>query len=174
MKLIIRAALPSDIGGIQRIYSHYVLNGLASFELRPPDEVEMLARWQLIKERGHPYLVVESEGALAGYAYASTYRRRPAYDYTLENSVYISHEYLGMGAGKRILDALVEKCTELGFRQLIAVIGDSNNYPSINLHLKCGFEKAGVLPSTGFKHGRWVDSVLMQCPLGDGDRTLPS
>ena len=174
MRLIIRAALHSDFGAIQRIYSHYVLNGLASFELIPPDQAELLGRWQLIKDRGHPYLVAELGGTLAAYAYASTYRQRPAYNYTLENSVYVSHEHLGQGVGKHILDALIEKCTNLGFRQMIAVIGDLNNHPSINLHLKCGFERVGVLPSTGLKHGRWVDSVLMQRSLGDGDKTLPS
>ena len=172
--MIIRTALPSDIGAIQSIYSHYVLNGLSSFELIPPDEAEMLTRWKLINGRGHPYLVAELGGTLAAYAYASTYRQRPAYDYTLENSVYVSHEHLGQGVGKHILDALIEKCSNLGFRQMIAVIGDSNNHPSINLHLKCGFERVGVLPSTGLKHGRWVDSVLMQRSLGDGDKTIPS
>ena len=174
MQLVIRTANQNDIEEIQRIYSYYVLNGFASFEIIPPDKLEMLNRWQLIKDHGHPYLVAEIQGVVTGYAYATTFRQRPAYDLTLENSVYVSSEYLERGIGVRLLNQLVEDCTDLGFRQMIAVIGDSGNYPSINLHHKCGFKKVGVLPSTGFKNGRWVDTVLMQLSIGDGDTTPPS
>ena len=173
MQIKVRTALQTDIGAIQGIYSHYVLNGLASFEITPPDESEMLARWRLIKDSSHPYLVAELEGAVAGYAYASTFRKRPAYKSTLENAVYVSHEHLGKGIGVNLLNKLIEECTNLGFRQLVAVIGDSNNHPSLSLHAKCGFEKVGLLPSTGFKHGQWIDTVLMQRSIGDGDKTPP-
>ena len=174
MQLIIRAAIREDIEAIQSIYSYYVLNGYASFEITPPDELEMLKRWRLIKDHGHPYLVAETEGVVAGYAYATTFRQRPAYNLTLENSVYVSTKHLKRGVGERLLNQLIEECTNLGFRQMIAVIGDSQNYPSINLHNRCGFEKVGVLPSTGFKHGRWVDTFLMQRPLGEGDKKPPT
>jgi len=173
MHIKVRTALQTDIGAIQSIYSHYVLNGLASFEITPPDEAEMLARWRLIRDSSHPYLVAELEGAVAGYAYASTFRKRPAYDHTLEDAVYVSPEHLEKGIGMRLLNKLIEECSNLGFRQMVAVIGDSSNHPSLSLHFKCGFEKVGLLPSTGFKHGRWVDTVLMQRPLGDGDKTSP-
>ena len=171
MQLIIRAATRMDIEAIQSIYSYYVLNGYASFEITPPDELEMLKRWQLIKDHDHPYLVAETEGVVAGYAYATTFRQRPAYNLTIENSVYVSTKHLKRGVGVRLLNQLIEECTNLGFRQMVAVIGDSQNHPSINLHNRCGFEKVGVLPSTGFKHGRWVDTVLMQRSIGDGDKT---
>jgi len=174
MQLIIRAAIREDIEAIQSIYSYYVLNGYASFEITPPDELEMLKRWRLIKDHGYPYLVAETEGVVTGYAYATTFRQRPAYNLTLENSVYVSTKHLKRGVGVRLLNQLIEECTNLGFRQMIAVIGDSENYPSINLHNRCGFEKVGVLPSTGFKHGRWVDTFLMQRPLGEGDKKPPT
>ena len=174
MQLIIRAAIREDIEAIQSIYSYYVLNGLASFEITPPDETEMLARWRLVRDLGHPYMVAETEGVVTGYAYATTFRQRPAYNFTLENSVYVSTKHLKRGVGVRLLNQLIEECTNLGFRQMIAVIGDSQNYPSINLHNRCGFEKVGVLPSTGFKHGRWVDTFLMQRPLGEGDKKPPT
>ena len=174
MQLIIRAAIRDDIEAIQSIYSYYVLNGLASFEITPPDETEMLARWRLVRDLGHPYLVAEFNDTLAGFSYASTFRKRPAYDHTLENAVYVSPEYLEKGIGVCLLNKLIEECIHLGFRQMIAVIGDSNNHPSLSLHTKCGFERVGILPSTGFKHGRWVDTVLMQRSIGDGDKTPPS
>ncbi len=170
---IIRSAVAADIAQIQAIYAHYVLNGLASFELEPPEQAEMESRWQLICQRQHPYLVAEVGGRIGGYAYASTYRQRPAYNYTLENSVYVSPDFLKRGLGRNLLMALIETCTEFGARQMIAVIGDSANHASINLHAKCGFEKVGMLPAVGFKHGRWVDSVIMQRGLGDADGTSP-
>ena len=174
MQLIIRAAIRKDIEAIQSIYSYYVLNGYASFEITPPDELEMLKRWRLIKDHDHPYLVAETEGVVAVYAYATTFRQRPAYNLTIENSVYVSTKHLKRGVGVRLLNQLIEECTNLGFRQMVAVIGDSQNHPSINLHNRCGFEKVGVLPSTGFKHGRWVDTFLMQRPLGEGNKKPPT
>ena len=174
MQLIIRAAIREDIEAIQSIYSYYVLNGLASFEIIPPDETEMLARWRLVRDLGHPYLVAEINDTLAGFSYASTFRNRPAYDHTLENSVYVSAQHLERGVGVSLLEELIENCISLGIRQLIAVIGDSKNHPSIRLHNKCGFRQVGVLPSTGFKHSRWIDTVLMQRSIGEGDKSPPN
>jgi len=174
MQLIIRPALITDIGEIQKIYAYYVLNSFASFEIDPPGNLEMLERLRFIKDSGHPYLVAETEGMVVGYAYANNFRKRPAYDHTLENSVYVSPKHLEMGIGFHLLERLVEECVKGGCRQMIAVIGDSQNHQSINLHEKCGFEHVGVLPSTGFKLGKWIDTVLMQRHLGDGDKTSPN
>ncbi len=170
----IREAQLADASRLQEIYAHYVLHGLASFEVTPPDTAEMTARMKRIRGRGHPYLVAETNGVVSGYAYASTFRQRPAYDHTLENSVYVSPDHLGQGIGGQLLSQLINVCESLGIRQLIAVIGDSENYASINLHAKCGFEKAGLLASTGYKHGCWVDSVLMQRAVGEGDGSPPA
>jgi L-amino acid N-acyltransferase YncA len=123
--------------------------------------------------RGLPYLVAELEGKIAGYAYAVPYRTRPAYRHTVEDSVYVDPSAARRGVGRALLDALVGACTALGHRQMIAVIGDSANAASIRLHEACGFARAGLLPSVGFKHGRWVDSVLMQRALGPGDAVPP-
>lgn len=171
---VLRDALVGDIAEIQAIYGHYVLNGLASFEIDPPDIEEMTNRWRLVQEKKLPFLVADVNGAVGGYAYASSFRPRPAYANTVEDSVYVSPAYLGRGIGKLLLDALINNCVELGYRQMIAVIGGSGNMPSINLHLKCGFERAGLLPSTGYKLDGWVDSVLMQRSLGNGDKTPPN
>jgi len=171
--LLIRDVVEIDLAEIENIYAHYVLNGLASFELAPPDQAEIKRRWRAVRENGHPYLVAEVEGQIGGYAYASSFRSRPAYNNTVEDSVYISPNFLGREMGRALLEALIEECTAGGFRQMIAVIGDSKNHPSINLHKKCGFEQVGMMPSTGYKHNQWVDSVLMQRPLGDGDNTPP-
>ena len=173
MPTIIRDVNVQDVGDIGRIYGHYVLNGLSSFELSPPDEGEIRSRMERIKERGHPFLAAETDGVISGYAYASTYRQRAAYDYTLENSVYVSPNYLRQGIGVRLLSDLFQVCDQLGIRQLIAVIGDSDNHASINLHARCGFKQVGLLPSTGYKHDRWVDTVLMQRWIGEGDSEPP-
>ena len=130
-------------------------------------------RWQSIQDIGLPYLVIEQAGKIGGYAYASQFRPRPAYNNTVEDSVYVSPDFLGLGLGQILLKDLIEKCTSLGLRQMVAVIGDSQNHPSINLHKKLGFEKVGVMPSTDFKLNRWVDTVIMQRTLGDGDAALP-
>ncbi len=173
-KIQIRPATEADFDSIQSIYAHYVLTGLASFEIDPPDRDEMVGRWRIITDRGHPYLAAEIDGRVAGYAYASVYRNRPAYNHTLENSVYVSPDFQRQGVGRTLLSQLIEICADAGFRQMVAVIGDSANEPSINLHKSCGFRQVGLLPSTGFKHGRWVDSVIMQRALGEGDSTPPS
>jgi L-amino acid N-acyltransferase YncA len=168
-----RPATAADLGAIHAIYAHHVLNGLASFEEVPPAPEEMRRRFDDIVGRGLPYLALELEGEVAGYGYCAPYRARSAYRYALEDSVYVRHDLARRGAGRAILHALVARCTELGYRQLIAVIGDSANAPSIALHAQAGFLRAGTLRSVGFKFGRWLDSVIMQRPLGPGDATRP-
>ncbi|WP_209879697.1 GNAT family N-acetyltransferase [Azospirillum soli] len=171
--MIIRDSRASDLDRIQAIYSHHVLRGLASFEEVPPDQAEMGRRRDDVLERGFPYLVAEIDGELAGYAYAGPYRLRTAYRFTVEDSIYIDPGCMGRGIGRALLAGIIDRCTEAGCRQMVAVIGDSGNAASIGLHRHLGFEPAGVLRSVGFKFGRWVDGVLMQRALGDGDRTLP-
>lgn len=172
-KPVVRASTPEDLPAITAIYAHHVLHGLASFELVPPDVDEMARRRADVLARGLPHLVAEAGGRVAGYAYAAPYRERPAYRYALEDSVYIHPDYIGRGMGRALLEVLIETCTGAGYRQLIAVIGDSGNAGSIGLHAACGFVRTGLLPGVGFKFGRWVDSVLMQRALGEGERTLP-
>lgn len=171
---LVRDAHTEDLPGIQAIYAQHVLTGLASFEETPPDLREMTRRFEAIHAKHLPFLVAESDGKLAGYSYAGPYRPRPAYRFCLENSVYVDAEAVGRGVGSALLIELIQRCGDLGYRQLIAVIGDSANHASIRLHEKHGFTCAGQLKSIGFKFGRWVDSVIMQRPIGEGDGTLPS
>jgi phosphinothricin acetyltransferase len=173
-QVAVRPAEDADVPAIAGIYAHHVLHGLASFELDPPDEHEIARRRAGVLALGLPYLVAEDRGVIAGYAYASYYRTRPAYRYTLENSVYIREDCRGRGVGSALLAALIAACEKLGYRQMIAVIGDSANHASIRLHEKFGFARAGLLPSVGWKFGRWVDSVLMQRALGAGDGAPPA
>jgi phosphinothricin acetyltransferase len=170
----IRKAVETDMAQITEIYAHYVSKALASFEIVPPDQAEIKRRWQAVAEKDMPYLVAEIGDKIGGYAYASPFRSRPAYNSTVEDSVYVSPDFLGQGLGQSLLKALIEECTSLGLRQMIAVIGDSKNHPSIKLHEKCGFSQVGVMPSTGYKLDQWVDSVFMQRMLGEGDATPPS
>lgn len=169
-----REAAPRDVSRIAAIYAHHVLHGLASFETEPPDEAEIARRLGEVRARGLPYLVAEADGRVVGYAYAAPYRTRPAYRYTVEDSVYVDRQSAGRGIGRRLLERLVADATACGCRQMIAVIGDSANRASIALHEACGFARVGLLPAVGFKLGRWVDSVLMQRALGPGDRTPPA
>ncbi len=173
MSVRLRPAEPRDLPAITAIYANHVLTGLASFETRAPDEAEMRRRFEAIGQGGFPYLVAEMEGEVAGYAYANHYRTRPAYRFSLEDSVYVHPGYTGRGVGRALLAALIEACEAIGCRQLIAVIGDSDNRASIGLHAALGFREVGVLRSVGHKHGRWVDSVLMQLAIGKGDSTQP-
>jgi len=169
----VRDAADSDIAAVQEIYAHHVLNGLASFEEVPPSVDEMAARREGSLRWGLPYLVAEVDGAVVGYAYAGLYRLRSAYRYTVEDSVYVADGLQGHGIGSALLGALLVRCEAGPWRQMVAVIGDSGNSGSIALHRSMGFQPAGLLSSAGFKFGRWVDSVLMQRPLGAGDSTLP-
>ena len=169
----LRPAAPADIPAIHAIYSHHVLNGLASFEEVPPSLDEMRRRHAEVTTQGFPYLVAEEQGEILGYGYCSLYRTRSAYRYTLEDSIYVKAGRQGKGIGKAILKELIARCAALNYRQIIAVIGDSANAASIKLHASLGFVRAGLLRSTGFKFGRWVDSVYMQLPLGQGDGTKP-
>jgi phosphinothricin acetyltransferase len=169
----LRPVRPDDAEAIAAIYAHAVLTGCASFEIDPPDTAEMAARIAKVTGAGHPWLVAEIDGKVVGYAYAGPYRPRPAYRNTVEDSIYVAEEAQGRGLGRWLLAALISEATKLGFRQMIAVIGDSANTASIGLHTALGFRSAGLFASVGHKHGRWLDSVLMQLPLGDGDDTPP-
>lgn len=169
----IRAAAEPDMPRIAAIYAHHVLTGLATFETEPPDVAEMLRRYRELAPRGFPYLVAEAGDRILGYAYAGPFRTRAAYRHTVEDSIYLDPGAARQGVGARLLDALVEASTRAGFRQMIAVIGDSANLGSIRVHERCGFRMVGTLEATGFKFGRWVDTVLMQRALGEGGGTLP-
>jgi len=169
----LRAAAAGDLPAIQAIYAHHVLRGLASFEEVPPDVAEMRRRHAEVVARGLPYLVAVERGEILGYGYCAPYRSRSAYRYALEDSMYVKDGHLGKGIGTRLLGELLRICEGLGYRQVIAVIGDSANAGSIRLHARLGFLRVGTLRSSGYKFGRWVDSVLMQRPLGDGDMTPP-
>ena len=167
----IRDATLDDAAAIQAIYAHHVETGLASFEEEAPSVAEMATRQASAHRAGYPYLVAERTGEIVGYAYASVYRSRPAYRFTLEDSVYVRHGQEGQGVGSALLAALIARCEAGPWRQMIAVIGDSGNAASIALHRRFGFRDVGVLHAVGFKHGHWVDTVLMQRPLGPGDET---
>ena len=172
--MIVRPASAADVAAIQSIYAHHVLHGLASFEEEAPSVAEMRSRYDNIVAGGFPYLVVEEAGEVLGYGYCSLYRTRSAYRYALEDSIYVRKDVHGKGVGSALLRELIARCEKLGYRQLIAVIGDSANSASISLHSSHGFLRVGTLRSAGFKFNRWVDSVLMQRPLGPGDGTPPT
>lgn len=170
----IRSSNEGDIAAIAAIYRHHVLHGLASFEDVPPEPHEVARRRTDILARGLPYLVAERSGQVLGYCYAAPYRPRSAYRFTLEDSIYLDEAERGRGIGRALLAAVLDRCTELGYRQMVAVIGGSDTWPSIRLHATLGFTRIGVLPAVGFKFGSWVDIVLMQRALGSGATTAPS
>jgi phosphinothricin acetyltransferase len=169
----VRDATPDDLPAIQSIYAHHVMHGLASFEEVPPPLEEMRRRYDDVQKLGLPYLAAVEKGEILGYGYCTLYRTRSAYRHTLEDSIYVKQGLHRKGVGKAILKELIALCTAKNYRQIIAVIGDSANAASIGVHASLGFVRAGVLRSTGFKFGRWVDSVYMQLPLGAGDGTKP-
>jgi L-amino acid N-acyltransferase YncA len=173
-KCDVRIATEHDLDAIHRIYSQHVLNGFASFEEIPPDVTEIRRRHRAILDLGLPYLAAEIGGEIVGYSYASPYRARSAYRFTIEDSVYVADEYAGRGIGRALLAALIAGCENGPWRQMVAVIGDSGNSASIALHRGLGFRLAGTLHAVGFKRGRWVDTVLMQRALGEGDRSAPA
>jgi L-amino acid N-acyltransferase YncA len=166
--IVIRPAGLADIAAIAGIYRHAVLHGTATFEIEPPDEQEMARRWKVLRDGGYPYYVAEFRGTVAGYAYAGPYRTRPAYYWTVEDSIYLDPQMQRRGIGRRLLDHLIADCEARGFRQMIAVIGDSRQTPSIALHRAVGFRLIGTMEAVGFKFGGWLDTVLMQRQLGVG------
>ena len=172
--MIVRAATQADAQALADIYGHAVLHGFGTFEEEPPAAADMEARRMAIVSQGLPYLVAEDAGRVLGFAYAAPFRPRAAYRYTLEDSVYVAPDAAGKGGGRAVLRAVIEACEALGVRQLLAVIGDSENAASIGLHRSLGFEQTGVGRSVGFKHGRWVDIVHMQKPLNGGDSVEPN
>jgi L-amino acid N-acyltransferase YncA len=172
--LEIRPTTAADLPAITAIYEHAVRYGTATFELIPPDLAEMTRRLGVLVDGGFPYLVAILEGRVVGYAYAGAYRPRPAYRFTVENSVYLEPAIHRRGIGLQLLQRLIEESEARGYRQMIAVIGDSANAGSIGVHSKCGFQMIGTHPHVGFKFGRWLDTVMMQLALGDGGTTLPT
>ena len=169
----IRPATPADIPAITRIYEHAVRHGTASFELEVPDEAEMLRRMRALVDDGFPYIAAEIDGLLAGYAYAGPYRPRRAYRFSVEDSIYIDPRAQRRGVGRALLEHLIEACERRGFRQMVAVIGDSAQTPSIELHRAAGFRMVGSVENVGYKFDRWLDSVVMQRALGPGATTQP-
>ncbi len=177
VSIMVRTAMPEDLAAITAIYAHHVECGTASFEIASPDEEEMRRRWHDVVECGLPYLVATlppHDSEIAGYAYASPYRPRPAYRYTVEDSVYVDPTCMGRGAGRALLAAVIAACAPLGYRQMVAVIGGSDNAASIGLHAALGFERVGCLTAVGRKFDRWIDTVLMQRALGPGGAAVPS
>ncbi len=173
MPISLRDASSSDLLAITAIYRESVLNGVASYEIVPPMQSEMAERFSAIKSQGYPYIAaIDDDGSFLGYAYASAFRTRPAYRWMVEDSIYLGPEARGKGIGKLLLTELIRRCTDLGFRQMVAVIGGAHP-ASIALHQALGFEETGRLKGTGYKHGRWLDTMIMQRALGEGMSTDP-
>lgn len=171
--MIIRDATAADLVAITAIYAHHVLHGTGTFEETPPTEGEMAARMAKVQGGGHAWLVAEQEGRVAGYGYYAPFRERSAYRFTAEDSIYVRDDVRGMGVGKALVLALLDRAEAAGIRQMIAVIGDSENVGSIGLHSSLGFRQVGTMKAVGLKFGQWVDVVTMQRALGEGERTLP-
>ncbi|MHC1547417.1 GNAT family N-acetyltransferase [Phyllobacterium sp. K27] len=170
----IRPAQPADLEAITDIYRDAVLHGTATYEIDPPDLQEMTNRFHTLTSDGFPYVAAEQDGKVIGYAYASYFRARPAYWWMVEDSIYIAPEAKGKGLGKILIQRLIDDCTALGFRQFLAVIGDGHEgSASVRLHTKAGFRYCGKIEASGFKHGRWLDTVLMQLDMNGGAATLP-
>ena len=169
----VRDAADADMPAITAIYSDAVLNGVSSWEYDPPDVNEMIRRRNAIRAGGYPYRVAEHQNTIAGYAYASAYRPRPGYAHTVETSIYVAPTTQRLGVGRQLLEDLIAQCEDRGYRQAIAIVGDSTNAQSIDFHLKMGFEQVGLVRSIGFKFGRWMDQVILQRALGEGDGSLP-
>ena len=171
--VLVRDARDDDMAAVQAIYGHHVLEGLGSFEEAPPSLDDMMARRAAVLAAGLPWLVAGAGGRLGGFAYAGPFRPRAAYRYAVEDSVYVSPEFGRRGVGRALLVELIARCEAGPWRQMLAVIGDSGNEGSVGLHRALGFADVGTFASVGFKFGRWVDVVLMQRALGEGDATLP-
>jgi L-amino acid N-acyltransferase YncA len=171
--LLIRPSTTGDVPPLTAIYAHHVLYGTGTFELDAPAEQEMARRRDDVVSKGLPWLVAEQSGSVVGFAYANHFRPRPAYRFCLEDSIYLATEALGQGVGRALLAELLARCEALGARQMLAVIGDSENFASIGVHRALGFEHTGLIKAGGWKFGRWLDVVLMQRPLGLGDNAPP-
>lgn len=169
----IRAAADADVPDIQAIYAHHVLNGTGTFEEEPPSVEEMMGRYRKVVDNGHVWLVATDATGVLGYGYYAPFRERSAYRFTVEDSIYVREDVRGQGVGKALVTKLIELATASGLRQMIAVIGDSENVGSIGVHASLGFHMIGTMKSSGLKFGRWLDVVTMQRPLGKGDSTLP-
>jgi phosphinothricin acetyltransferase len=169
----IRAAADADVPDIQAIYAHHVLNGTGTFEEEPPSVEEMMGRYRKVVDNGHVWLVATDATGVLGYGYYAPFRERSAYRFTVEDSIYVREDVRGQGVGKMLVTKLIELATAAGLRQMIAVIGDSENVGSIGVHASLGFHMIGTMKSSGLKFGRWLDVVTMQRPLGKGDSTLP-
>jgi len=175
MTLRVRDAVAADMPAITAIYAHHVLHGTGTFEEDPPDQADMAARMAKVQAAGCAWLVAEDEaGLVLGYGYFAPFRERSAYRYSAEDSVYVRDDIRGQGVGKALVAELIGRAEAKGLRQMIAVIGDSENVGSIGLHISLGFRQVGVLKAAGMKFGRWVDVVTMQRALGEGERTLPN
>jgi L-amino acid N-acyltransferase YncA len=170
---LIRPSRDEDLAAITRIYAHHVLHGTGTFETTPPTEGEMAGRRADVLGKGLPWLVIEADGQVMGYAYGNWFKPRPAYRYSVEDSIYMAPESAGKGLGKLLLTELLAQCERAGVRKVMAVIGDSANAGSIGVHKALGFEQVGVVQSCGWKFGRWLDIVLMQKSIGQGDSTPP-
>jgi L-amino acid N-acyltransferase YncA len=169
----IRPATDADIPEMQAIYAHHVLHGTGTFEEAPPSVEEMRRRWQHVTGHGWSWIVAADDTGVIGYAYYTQLRERSAYRFCAEDSIYVRDDVRGQGVGKALVSRLIEEATLKGFRQMLAVIGDSENIGSIGVHASLGFQKVGMLRAVGLKFGRWLDVVQMQRPLGPGDSTLP-
>ena len=168
-ELILRAATITDLGAVQSIYAHHVRHGLGSFETDPPDMDEIETRWRAVTELGLPYLVAERDNRAIGFAYARPYRERAAYRHTVEDAVYVAPDQQRRGIGRILLQALIAHCSDLPLHQMIALIGNSENHASIELHRSLGFHQVGILAKVGRKFDRWVDVVIMQRTLRPTD-----
>ena len=169
----LRPITDGDLTAVTAIYAHHVLHGTGTFELEPPDDAEMARRIEAVTSLALPFLVAVEQGTVVGFAYAGRYRPRPAYQHTVEDSIYLSPEAGGRGVGTRLLTEVLGRCEDAGVRQVIAVIGDSANEASVRTHARCGFDVVGTFRDVGWKHGRWLDTVLMQRSLGPGAGSPP-
>lgn len=171
--ITIRPSQDTDLGAITEIYAHHVLHGTGTFETEPPDEATMRARRQDVLDKGLPYLVVCDDHAVLGFAYANWFKPRPAYRFSAEDSIYLAPQAAGQGLGKCLLGELLRQLEDAGVRQVMAVIGDSDNQGSVGVHRAAGFAPVGVMAACGWKFGRWLDVVLMQKTIGAGAAQAP-
>lgn len=172
-KILVRPTVESDLSGITAVYASVVVAGVGSYELEAPDVTEMTRRWQSRIAAGYPHIVAVADGAIAGFCYAGRFRTRPAYRFLVEDSIFVAADARGAGVGHALLLELIKLCEARGYRQMLALIAGSNENPaSVRLHESLGFRRAGTIEGSAFKHGRWIDTLLMQRALGDGKASL--